>query len=57
MVTAAEVPCGRCGGTRQIVTRGPISEVDGEEVWIQVDLEPCPDCGNDDLGDPPKGAA
>lgn len=56
MVTAAEVPCERCGGTRQIVIRGPVSDVDGDEVWIQVDLEPCPDCGNDDLVDPPKGA-
>lgn len=34
-----------------------VSDVDGEEVWIQVDLEPCPDCGNDDPVDPPRGAA
>lgn len=57
MTGIGEVPCVTCGGTRQVVTRGPIREVDGNEMWFKVDLEPCPDCGNDDPGDTPEGAA
>lgn len=57
MPEIGEVPCETCGGTRQVIVRGPIREVDGTEVWIKVDLEPCPDCGNDNPGDEPKKAS